>query len=82
MNLGFLTRGEKVIVTIEDSQKEGGLASLADSAVVNDPHGKILHFGWSCETFVPHGKPESLREACHLTPQLIAKDIVESLKKH
>ena len=73
---------EKVIVTIEDSQKEGGLASLADSAVVNEPHGKFLHFGWSCETFVPHGKPESLREASHLTPQLIAKDIIEALKKH
>ena len=72
--------GEKVVVTIEDSQKEGGLASLVDSAVVNEKHRRIVHFGWSCEAFVPHGKTAQLREKYRLTPELIAAEILKSLK--
>ena len=67
-----------VTITFSDAS----FLNFSTSNGFKEPHGKILHFGWSCETFVPHGKPESLREACHLTPQLIAKDIVEALKNH
>ena len=71
---------EKLVVTIEDSQKEGGLASLADSAAVNLPHKKLLHFGWSCKSFVPHGKSEQLRESHHFTVQDIVQEILAHLK--
>ena len=71
---------DKVIVTIEDSQKEGGMASLVDSAIINEPHKEILHFGWSCSEFVPHGKPEELRKAYQLTPQDIAEKIIAEIR--
>ena len=64
-----------MIVTIEDSQIEGGMASLIDSAIINVSHKKVLHFGWSCERFVPHGKPDLLRKKMNLTPQDIAEKI-------
>ena len=69
-----------MIVTIEDSQKEGGMASLVDSAIINEPHKEIIHFGWSCREFVPHGKPEELRKAYQLTPQDIAEKIIAEIR--
>ena len=71
---------DKVIVTVEDAQKEGGLASLVDSALINEPHKQILHFGWSSSGFVPHGKPGDLRKAYQLTPQDIAEKIIAAVK--
>ena len=76
-----LDAAEKVIVTLEDSQKEGGFASLVDSLLINEPHKEILHFGWSCQDFVPHGKPDALRKAYQLTPQDISEKIIVCLKK-
>ena len=70
---------DKVVVTIEDAQKEGGMSSLVDSAIINEPHKQILHFGWSCNEFVPHGKPEELRKAYKLTPQDIAEKIIAEI---
>ena len=71
---------DKLVVTIEDSQKEGGMASLVDSAIINEPHKQVLHFGWSCSEFVPHGKPDDLRKAYKLTPQDVAEKIIAEIK--
>ena len=70
----------KVIVTIEDSQKEGGFAGLADSCLINEKCISVLHFGWDSKEFVPHGKTDDLRKMYHIVPQDIAEEISRCMK--
>lgn len=72
----------KVIVTIEDSQKNGGFAGLTDSLLINHSCSGILHFGWDSDCFIPHGKTADLRKMQHITPQDIAEEINGFLKQH
>ncbi len=62
------------VVTIEDGQTCGGLASQVDEELINFQHKGIRHFGWG-NKIVPHGAVEIVKEHCGLTPVAIAAAI-------
>ena len=69
----------KFIATVEDSMNTGGLASVVDSLLVNLPHRQVFHFGWSSNSFTPHGSLSDLRKSAGLTPEQIAAEIASSM---
>jgi len=68
------------VVTIEDGQTCGGIASQVDEELVNLPHKGIKHFGWGMQ-IVPHGAIETVREHAGLTPVLMAAEIAGWIEK-
>ncbi len=65
----------RMTISIEDHVLTGGLASALDEALINTPHGTVLHFGWSSSHPIPHGKVDTLRKEAGLTAEAIAKAI-------
>lgn len=68
----------KCLVTIEDNDIAGGLASIVDGTIVNAPHGHVLHFGWN--EMPAHGSVADMKKAAGLTAENIAQRILDSLK--
>ena len=60
------------IVTIEDSQIDGGIGGITDSLLVNIDHHGIKHFGWG-DKIVPHGTVSGIRKKFEMTPDQIAE---------
>lgn len=72
----LLNCAEKMrIVTIEDSQIQGGLATTVDECLVNVRHHGVMHFGWS-DQIIPHGTIPGIRRKFGLTAGKIAEDIL------
>lgn len=67
------------VVTVEDGQTCGGLASQIDEELINFPHQGIWHFGWS-KQIVPHGCTDAIREHFGFTPPGIAAEIAGRMK--
>ena len=68
------------LITLENNQTHGGLASVVDEELVNARHHGVLHLGWGNDEFIPHGQVKLLREAYGLTPPAIADKIRNFLK--
>jgi len=63
------------IVTIEDHQIKGGLASTVDETLINDNNHGVVHFGWGTD-IVPQGTPSLLKRLNGLTAEEIAEKII------
>ena len=68
------------VVTIEDGQTCGGLASQVDEELINFPHKGIWHFGWN-KQIVPHGCTDAIRAHFGFTPVGIAAEIAGRMEK-
>lgn len=68
----------RLIVTIEDHSIIGGLASALDEALIDTPHGEIVHFGWPNQ-IIPHGPVNKLKIAYGLTAEAIANKLLSIL---
>ncbi len=67
-----------LIVTLEDHQMQGGLASIVDEIITTNNEqfaGKVLHFGWGNE-FIGHGDTDLLRQEHGLDNKSIYEKIV------
>lgn len=68
------------VVSIEDCQMKGGLASNIDETLVNEKHHGVFHFGWT-DAIIPHGPVKDIREELDFTPESIAEEIASFLKR-
>lgn len=62
------------IVSIEDSQKHGGLAGLIDEILIKEKNCGVIHFGWD-DRIVPHGSSEGIRKRMNMDTESIFKKI-------
>lgn len=69
-----------LIVTIEDTQICGGIASVVDELLINSNKNGVLHFGWGIE-IIPHGNLDEIRRHHQFTPQIMADKIAASLRE-
>lgn len=69
-----------LIVTIEDTQLCGGIASVVDELLINSNKHGVLHFGWGIE-IIPHGNLDEIRRHHQFTPQIMADKIAASLRE-
>lgn len=67
------------LVTLEDAHVSGGLAVTVDEILINEPHKKIMHFGWN-DVIVPHGEMENLRLSGGMDVESLVLKIVNGLK--
>jgi 1-deoxy-D-xylulose-5-phosphate synthase len=72
------TAGKMPIISIEDNQKVGGLASIIDELLINKPHKEIMHFGYG-NNIIAHGTVKGIRKKEGLTPEEISEQIIEQL---
>lgn len=62
------------IITIEDHQTKGGLASIVDETLINAQHNGVEHFGWGND-IVPQGSNADLKEHYGLTAEKIVNSM-------
>ena len=75
----LIQQAEKMpVFTIEDCQISGGIATIADSLLINKKHNGIRHFGWGDE-IIPHGTIAGIRKKYNMTPEKIAETIIINL---
>ena len=68
----------RLVVTVEDGGRAGGVGtSLAQTLRDHDVRTPFRDFGIEQRFIVEQGKPAQVKEAIGLTPQRIARDIVE-----
>ena len=72
------TASKMPIITIEDNQKIGGLASTIDELLINEPHKEIIHFGYN-NNIIPHGTIIGIKKKEGHTPEDISEEIIEKL---
>lgn len=67
------------VMTIEDSQIQGGLGSTVDEILVNSAHNSVYHYGWGLD-IVPYGTITGIRKKAGLTPSAIAESYLKHIK--
>jgi 1-deoxy-D-xylulose-5-phosphate synthase len=68
----------RLVVTVEDGGRAGGVGTtLAQTLRDHDVRTPIRDFGIEQRFIVEQGKPAQVKEAIGLTPQRIARDVVE-----
>lgn len=70
----------RFIFTMEDHSIVGGLGSAAADFLAGK-NASLHPFGWP-DRFIPHGKPDQLRQQYGLTAEAIAAKIAELVKAH
>lgn len=68
------------IVTLEDCQIIGGLASQVDETLINHKHNGVKHFGWKSE-IIPHGTIKDIRKNHGMSQDKIIKEIKDIIHK-
>ncbi len=68
----------KLLVTIEDSQRSGGLGRIVNDLLLGNPNKGVLHFSWP-EGILPHGSVRILRENNGMLPESIASAVLKKL---
>ena len=74
------TKGYRVVATLEDGMKSGGLGSaVLEHYATKEALPKVITLGIP-DQFVPHGSPDTLYRQLGLDPQGIANSIIEEMK--
>ena len=71
---------EMKIVTIEDHQTKGGLATTIDETLINEKHNGVMHFGWGSD-IVPQGSQDKLKKLKGISVAQIVDTISLQLKQ-
>lgn len=69
-----------LLVTLEDTQSCGGIASVVDELLINCNRHGVMHIGWGNE-IIPHGNPDEIRRHYDFTPEAIAEKIALTLRQ-
>ncbi len=72
-------RNGRLVVSIEDHVKQGGLASIVLETLSDFSSVRTLSFGWDAERLIPHGDVKTLRKEFGMTPAAIADAIANAL---
>lgn len=74
-------RSTRVWATLENGVAAGGFGSaVAEHLAQSGVAGPVLRFGWP-DAFIPHGDPHILFEQYGLTPDAIARSILEAARR-
>ncbi len=69
----------KLVVTLEDHVKQGGLASIVAELAAGNGCPALLSYGWDADEIIPHGSTAKIREEYGFTPEAIAKAAAEKV---